>query len=75
MEPSPLDEVLQNLHSLLTELGSDTRFDNQDGERNSWRRITFPDVEMQVRTPDNLEARVRLNRMAVKLGHLLAREE
>ena len=75
VESSPLDETLQSLRSLLIELGSDTRFDNQDGERNSWRRITSPDVEIQVRTPDNMEARVRLNRMAVQLGRLLARED
>lgn len=72
--PSPIDDVLQYFHSLLMELGSDTQYDNQDGERNSWRRITFPDVEIQVRTPDNLEARLRLNQMAGKLGHLLERE-
>ena len=75
MESSPLDETLQSLRSLLIELGSDTRFENQDGERNSWRRITSPDVEIQVRTPDNLEARGRLNRMAAQLGRLLARED
>ena len=74
-ESHSLDEVLQSLFSLLTELGSDTRFDNHDGERNSWRRINSPDVEIHVRTPDNLEARVRLNRMAVQLGRLLAWEE
>ncbi len=75
VELPPLEDLLQSMHSLLTELGSDTRFDNQDGERNSWRRITSPDVEIQVRTPDNMEARVRLNRMAVQLGRLLARED
>jgi DNA-binding transcriptional MerR regulator len=75
VESSPLDETLQSLRSLLIELGSDTRFDKQDGERNSWRRITSPDVEIQVRTPDNLEARGRLNRMAAQLGRLLARED
>ena len=75
VDPSPLDEILQSLHSLLTGLGSDTRFDNEVGERNSWRRINSPDVEIHVRTPDKLEARLRLNRMATQLGRLLAREE
>jgi DNA-binding transcriptional MerR regulator len=75
LPPPPLAEILQSLQSLLTELGSDTRFDNQVVEGNSWRRITSPDVEIQVRTPDNLKARVRLNRMAEQLGRLLEREE
>ncbi len=71
----PLTDLLQSLHSLLTELGSDTRFDTQVGEGKSWRRITSPDVEIQVRTPDTTEARLRLYRMAAQLGRLLARED
>jgi hypothetical protein len=66
---------MQGLHSLLTELGSDTRLASQVSEGESWRRITSPDVEIQVRTPDNLEALGRLKRMAAQLGRLLAREE
>jgi len=74
-EEDQLDDLLQSLHSLLTELGSDTRFDTETSEGDSWRRITSPDVEIQVRTPDNSEARMRLYRMAKQIGHLLAREE
>ena len=71
----PLNDLMQGLHSLLTELGSDTRLASQVSEGESWRRITSPDVEIQVRTPDNLEALGRLKRMAAQLGRLLAREE
>jgi hypothetical protein len=74
-ETLPLTDLLQSLHSLLTELGSDTRFDTQVGEGKSWRRITSPDVEIQVRTPDTTEARLRLYRMAKQIGRLLAQEE
>ena len=74
-DENPLDDLLQSLHSLLTELGSDTRIDSKVSEGDSWRRITSPDVEIQVRTPDNLEARKRLLQMALEMGRLLAREE
>ncbi len=74
-EKPALENLMQSLHSLLTELGSDTRFDTQVGEGKSWRRITSPDVEIQVRTPDTTEARLRLYRMAAQLGRLLARED
>jgi DNA-binding transcriptional MerR regulator len=75
VDKPPLENLMQSLHSLLTELGSDTRFDTQVGEGKSWRRITSPDVEIQVRTPDTTEARLRLYRMAAQLGRLLARED
>ena len=75
VDDNPLDDLLQSLHSLLTDLGSDTRFDSKISEGNSWRRITSPDVEIQVRTPDNLEAQKRLLQMALEMGRLLAREE
>ncbi len=74
-EEDQLDDLLQSLHSLLAELGSDTRNDKNASEGDSWRRITSPDVEIQVRTPDNSEARMRLKRMARQMGRLLAREE
>ncbi len=70
-----LQELLHNLKSLLTELGSDTRLNKQAGEGQSWQRLNSPDVEIQVRTPDTKEARRRLLKMAAQLGHLLEREE
>ena len=74
-EENQLDDLLQSLQSLLDDLGSDTRIDSQASEGESWRRVTSPDVEIQVRTPDNMEARLRLKRMATQMGRLLAREE
>jgi len=75
VDDNPLDDLLQSLHSLLVDLGSDTRIESQAGKGESWRRVTSPDVEIQVRTPDTLEALGRLKRMAAQLGRLLAREE
>lgn len=71
----PIADLLHRLHDLLTELGSDTRFTAQVSENESWRRLKTPDVEIQVRTPDTMGARQRLNRMAAELGRLLARED
>ena len=73
---SELTDLLQSLQTLLTELGSDTQLPPKVSAGETWRRVhNTPDIEIQVRTPDTMEARRRLYRMAAQLGHLLAREE
>lgn len=73
---SGLGDLLQSLQTLLTELGSDTQLPTKVSPGETWRRLNqSPDIEIQVRTPDTMEARLRLNRMAIQLGRLLARED
>ncbi|RKZ15284.1 hypothetical protein DRQ50_07680 [bacterium] len=69
-DPTDLHHLLHQLQDLLTELGSDTPLDTVTGHQ-QWRRITTPDVELNVRQPDDPQACARLQTMAAALGRLL----
>ena len=73
-DPTELHPLLHQLHDLLTELGSDTPLTTVPGHQ-QWRRVTTPDVEFNVRQPDDPQARARLQTMAAALGRLLTRED
>ncbi len=74
-ERSRLRDLLWRLHSLLSTVGLDTRGDCSAGNGENWRRLTSPEVEIQVRVPDTKRALWRLDRMAEELGDLLTRED
>ncbi|MFO7655141.1 MAG: MerR family transcriptional regulator [Candidatus Krumholzibacteriia bacterium] len=70
----PLSSLLRDLRRVLVDLLSDEQI--RKGERGeSWQRIRTPDIEIQVRMPDDERRRARLDEVARALTRLLAEEE
>ena len=75
--PSPdlgeLGPLLRNLESTLSDMLHDPEPQNArlSADAEQWRRIRIPDIEIQVRVPDDASRRRRLERIRTILNQLL----
>ena len=77
VNPSPdlgeLGTLLRNLESTLSDMLHDPQPQNArpSTDAEQWRRIRIPDIEIQVRVPDDASRRRRLERIRTILNQLL----